>query len=462
MQEEFEPIEEHNEGVKGNVDYVLRILSGPHVGAEVDVVPEKAFVLGKGNTCDVCLVDDLLADQHVTFSFQAGELICTPFEGAEVVVNGEVVEGEKNIEQFQPIVCGTTLMAIGPKDVVWPNIQAPEKIVKSNEVSSQDSKATISSDEAKPEAKHSRRSWLLKLIIISMILCFIAIGTCFLKKNTQSQTQENSFPIVTLKKSIEDVLRKQHVDMKYVKLGLSGQKFVLHCYVATVKDKLELEKQLFKLPKVYFQSLRIYTQETLSEQAQSFLNKYLTLIAAPGAELDTLILKGYLYSIDLLPRIKNFLLENVPGLNGIETSLLSPDEVYELASNLLVQYNLMGLLKIQTVNTGVMISGHIQVSDEPQWQLAQKALKQTFHGVCKVLSYVAVVAPQAVKKLFFPASITTVSIRENDRSWIELKNGDRYFEGALLPSGYKIQSIDTNGIKIQKNKESIFFTLAEL
>ena len=109
-----------------------------------------------------------------------------------------------------------------------------------------------------------------------------------------------------------------------------------------------------------------------------------------------------------------------------------------------------------------MVTGNIQASDEPKWKDAQKALKKSLNNACKVLTYVAVVAPQAVKKVFFPSPITAVSIPENEAPWIDLKNGDRYFEGTLLPSSYKIKSITQEGIQIQKNEDTVFFTLTEL
>ena len=72
------------------------------------------------------------------------------------------------------------------------------------------------------------------------------------------------------------------------------------------------------------------------------------------------------------------------------------------------------------------------------------------------------VAPSAVKKLFFPSPIIAVSIPSNESGWIDLKDGGRYYEGALLDSGYVLQSISPEGIRLQKNEDSIFFELEEL
>ena len=122
----------------------------------------------------------------------------------------------------------------------------------------------------------------------------------------------------------------------------------------------------------------------------------------------------------------------------------------------------MGLLKLQTVRTGLMVMGNIQASDEPRWKEAQKALKKNFRGICRVLSYVATVAPNAVKQMFFPSTITTVSIPKHELPWIDLQNGDRYYEGAMLPSGYKIKSVTKKEIQLQKNEDKVIFTLSEL
>ena len=45
---------------------------------------------------------------------------------------------------------------------------------------------------------------------------------------------------------------------------------------------------------------------------------------------------------------------------------------------------------------------------------------------------------------------------------VEKIYGGRYYEGTLLDSGYVLQSISPEGIRLQKNEDSIFFTMEEL
>lgn len=531
----------------GPQSYVLRVLSGPHQGAEVPL-QETPFSIGKGESSDIVLMDGELQEQHAQFFVRGGKCFCAPIPGAKVFIESAFISKETELEDFDAIVCGTTLVSVGPEDAAWPTIIMPdmenaeeepeaeaeleseekteaegekaeadnsgEEVAKeeaaqpkhqadsSPETTQQEKtetypvetttpqteapKAEAPKQQApaageKPKAEESEKTGtsekqshkeaklpffkkaLFKFIAVAgVFIIIVGYASCSKKKNNTEQPSlaDTQFPIMTLKKSIEAVLEKREVDPEFVKIGLSGQKFVFQCYVKTSQQRQELQKELRALPKVIFQSIHIYVQNILMDQAQSLLGKY-TLYVKPGKKLDTILLTGYLYSIDQLTGIKNMILKDVPGINGIETTLLSPDEIYNLASNVLIQYDLMGLLKLQPVRTGLMITGHIQASQEPRWKSAQKILKQSFNGICKVLTYVAVVDPQAVKNIYFPSPITTVSIPENEKPWIDLKNGDRYYEGALLPSSYYIQSITQKGIRLHKNDDSVFFELSE-
>ena len=454
-------IRDKPENADGAKKFVLRVLSGPHAGAEVDIGAQPSL-LGKADTCDIVLIDDALQDQHVKFSVKDDKIICTPQDGASVFVGGIETHEEREVNAFQPIVCGTTLLALGPKDQIWPTISVPE--LKSEAEAEEAEEAKV---KAETERKHKKK--LLYFLLFGAgiaLLLFGSVGASMhvshKKEARRLAIEESSFPIVALRESIEEVLDKHKVDTELVKISLSGKRFVLSCHVATSQEKKELEKELHQLPKVNFQSIHIYVQEKIIEQAQASLNARQTLTAVSAARLDGILMKGYLQSIEQLPAIKNRLLTDVPGLNSIETALFSPDEVYELASNLLTQYKLMGLLKIQTVRTGLMVMGNLQASDEPRWKEAQKALKKNFRGICRVLSYVATVAPNAVKQMFFPSTITTVSIPKHELPWIDLQTGDRYYEGAMLPSGYKIKSVTKKEIQLQKNEDKVIFTLSEL
>ncbi|MBR1843899.1 MAG: hypothetical protein IJ793_03465, partial [Opitutales bacterium] len=239
----------------GNADgakkFVLRVLSGPHAGAEVDIGAQPSL-LGKADSCDIVLIDDALREQHVKFSVKDDKIICTPQDGASVFVGGIETHEEREVNAFQPIVCGTTLLALGPKDQIWPTISVPELKSEADEAEAQ--------EKAKAEAeadlkKKKRRKQLLFFLLIggTGLLCLVLIGTVTRvsqkKEAKRLAIEESSFPIVALRESIEEVLDKHKVDTELVKISLSGKRFVLSCHVATSREKQELEKELHQLPK---------------------------------------------------------------------------------------------------------------------------------------------------------------------------------------------------------------------
>ncbi len=457
--------EENTENVDLNLSYSLKVLSGPHIGAEVNL-SDKTWIIGRAEVCDIVLLDETLNEQHAKIFLKDGKVFCESFEDATVIVEGVTIEGPTELKNFQAILCGKTLLSVGPSNEVWPEISL--KIVESNEkVEEQTEMKGVEEKQKNSQRflfllKFKNKTWLLRG---GLILFFTILGTFALFRSRDSKVPEQekkTFPIVSLKSSIEKVLNEFNLDPNLTKLGLSGKSFILQCYTDTLENKKVLQDKLRALPNVSFQSLRIFAQQSFLEQAKAVLKNLQTVQVLPANKLDTLILKGYLYDMDQLPSIKSRLFNDILGLNALETSLLSQDDVYKLASNLLTQYNLMGLLKIQTMKTGIMVVGNIQATDEPYWKDAQKALKKTFDSICKVLTYVAVVAPTAVKKLFFPSPIIGVSIPNGEPAWVDLEDGERYFEGTLLSSGYILQSISPEGIRLQKNEESVFFTLEEL
>jgi len=158
------------------VTYVLRILSGPHEGAEV-TLQEQGIMLGKSDACDVILVDETLLDQHASFACKNGTVTCTPAEGARVSVNGTAITAATTVQAFQPIVCGATLLAVGPNNVVWPEISTAAKHATTSETLSGTHSGDVAQelkelDDSDDTEQVERKSWHLMLWAI--------VGFCFI------------------------------------------------------------------------------------------------------------------------------------------------------------------------------------------------------------------------------------------------------------------------------------------
>ena len=92
------------------MNYLLKIVEGPNKGAEVALVEGVAVTLGKGDDCDIVLVDSTMPDAPLNVEATAG---------------GVMVDG-KPVEQFEVMTSGATSFAVGPAGAPWGALKWPK------------------------------------------------------------------------------------------------------------------------------------------------------------------------------------------------------------------------------------------------------------------------------------------------------------------------------------------------
>jgi type III secretion system YscD/HrpQ family protein len=103
---------------------LLRVLSGPHRGAELPLVAG-TYAIGSSDDDAVVLADPNVAAHHANLVVTADGVRCVP-EGGRVRLDGSEVPGEGVVlRPFQLFGLGETFLAIGPKDEPWPQITLP-------------------------------------------------------------------------------------------------------------------------------------------------------------------------------------------------------------------------------------------------------------------------------------------------------------------------------------------------
>ena len=92
-------------------DWLLKIISGPHQGAEVLLKPGR-LVVGSHPDCDLVLHDVLVAAQHFALTLEKGVLTVEPLEG-RVFTQGKRVEARGTVREFGFVTAGTTHLVLG-------------------------------------------------------------------------------------------------------------------------------------------------------------------------------------------------------------------------------------------------------------------------------------------------------------------------------------------------------------
>jgi type III secretion system YscD/HrpQ family protein len=103
---------------------LLRVLSGPHRGAELPLVAG-TYAIGSGDDDAVILADPKVAAHHATLVVTADGVRCLPEGGRVRVEESEVPGAGVALRPFQLFGLGETFLAIGPKDETWPEITLP-------------------------------------------------------------------------------------------------------------------------------------------------------------------------------------------------------------------------------------------------------------------------------------------------------------------------------------------------
>ena len=93
--------------------FVVRVLTGPHEGAEMEISRD-GITLGSGEECDLILFDPQVASRHARLTLEGGGVVLHPLQGAVLL---DMVSIEDDVELLgdagQIITVGNTHLAVG-------------------------------------------------------------------------------------------------------------------------------------------------------------------------------------------------------------------------------------------------------------------------------------------------------------------------------------------------------------
>lgn len=102
-----------------NKYWILKVINGPHQGAEISLAPGEC-VVGNDDECDVVLQDVLIAPQHFSLELTDDAIKLSPLGGRVFCDGARIKDAEANIPPLSFITVGGTHVVIGPSDEPWP------------------------------------------------------------------------------------------------------------------------------------------------------------------------------------------------------------------------------------------------------------------------------------------------------------------------------------------------------
>ncbi len=484
--------------------YLIKILSGPHQGAEV-AVGEGELIIGSSLESDLILSDTLIAPSHLKLHIEKGEIAITPLND-KVYLDGYLIAPEaKLIHTFQYITLGSTHLVIGPNGEAWPTLSPPNLSelknqikessapaitpIEANKPSSDDNPQEEPSSEADPEAappqegedkpaedtekpaakktkeleKPKTGSKVPILIpVIGGFLLLIALligGFLFLYPSSEPKVNFNAISLKQFEKGkqgIIAILESRNISSEDFQFDYKNRQLECTGMVDTNRQKRDIERAIRTLSPYY--KINIRSQESLVITCREVLNLLNATAVVSGQGAGVVKISGYLANTSAWENAKKSLLSDTPGLVSIIDKVVTAKEVADYTFPILNRYQIGQRVKLYAENQGVVARGSLTESSRKDWYEARLEIEKALGS--EIAFKDDVEFNSGAEKIYLDARIESVTITESLK-WMSLQNGKTYFEGSIIPSGYTIERISKEGVVIKKARDRITLKIGE-
>lgn len=308
-------------------DWILKIVSGPHQGAEVALRPGRT-VVGSQPECDLVLHDVLVAPQHFALVVQADGVSVEPLDG-RVFCNGKRVPSAAAVPPFGFVTAGTTHLVIGAANARWPLLSpadAPEleKEPPAPAAQPEPSAAAGAVGESsagklarKPPSPEVRRRALWTAGIGGVLLVVWLV--LWLRWGPHAPAA----PHLSERERAEQLLQG-FPDGRAIAFDTQGERLTASGYVESDAAQREIAGAFREqLPEV---TLRLWSMPRIVDTARSLLNTRAVNLEASAGAPGEVVVRGRLASRELWTPVRQQLLAEIPGIRSLREEIVFDSE----------------------------------------------------------------------------------------------------------------------------------------
>ena len=444
--------EKHSAAGKLDARRVLKMFSGPSMGAEI-ALDAGRYLVGRDISNDLILNDRMVAPVHLQIRIAADGVHVKPLAMPVYVDGKEIPARETPLRDYQVVTLGTTHFALGPVDATWPVIGLPRIL----QVTSSENLAAGESAEESSRMRRQGRVLLARHPWLKWLLAGWGLLVLLLLLSTFGGSGGSDDPAVT-RERLEAVIADTGLDGRVTISRSSDGNFSISGYLDNEADRVRLERALAEqgidVP------VAIWNRYNLAESAQSILMavgiRNVTVWPDRGRTPGELVVSGYYDDAANWKRALAMLREDIPGISSIDDHAVSSvDSRAQALRELVVAHGLEEKVKVRVVDGTLIVEGDLLTEeDQRKWEALSGEYRKRFLDDPQFFQK----ARKEKKKLYIP--LRSISIGD-DISYIVTRDGRKYTEGAYIGEGFVLQRILSDRLLLERDGNTIEYRLEE-
>lgn len=450
--------------------FILKVLSGPHLGAEVSLAAGE-YRIGRDADCDIVLTDRSLAAEHALVVVGPDGLRVQPLAG-EVLINRQLHEDAARLLPFFTMLAfGTTVVTVGPEAGDWPLLTPPLPGIASEEaagpppaeagpprgieVAPLDAPLVPGEQKPLPVPRHGRSLSARQITVFSLIL--IALAALPLGGRLGQQTPLSAEGETNGADGREAADPAALIRARLIELGQASRLTVepdgngqwqVRGYVESAAERQAAQAGLdeLDLPIRY----AIHADEQLEAAARDILVALGRRLDQVSVEAGVLTLGGFIPEASDLQRAVDIVGRDVTGLRAIRNEVFTERAMLDAMRRRLAEENLAGSVRLDLDRGELVARGRVSSERAEEWEALFAAFDQEYgrFGIPLVSQVMRVVdetaAPEQVQ----------LDIRAaggfDGQSWVMLADGQKYLVGSIVADGWRIERIDPDAVHLSR------------
>lgn len=448
--------------------YILKVLSGPHLGAEVQLAAGD-YRLGRDESCDIVLSDRSLSGEHALFAIGPDGIKVQSLAGEVRIDHQPHQDAARLLSFFTVIGLGTTHVAVGPEAAAWPELLPPAQPAATamQATPAQPAAATLPAiaigeavtvtavSKAMPapvDRRRSLRRWAARAAAL-LLLLGIGVGAAANRDGLLAQRAIEPAPTAEAEAAVpsprellvamlhDDELAKglRVVEDRRGRLTVEG-------HVDTVAAQAALAERLKQSPEPV--QVRVVAGDQMVDTARDTL-------AALGYDLDVayagdgaLRLAGYVPEASDLQRAVDIVQRDVAGLAGIRNEVMTDRAIMAALEEQLRKAGLGEAIRLRLeANKKITAKGNLRTDDMLAWTTIQADFDRSYGRYLEIVPQVT----ETRRDQPLPGvQLNVRAIGFGDLPYVILGDGEKYLEGSVLTDGWTIQRIRPREVVLSK------------